>query len=159
MAKEEEGDRGWDGWMAPSIQWTGTWANSERWWETGRPGVLHSMGSQRVWHDLVTEQQYKNYMPERESQTGALRSGRHASNTPRWMVWFMDGEERGGVCMIKTQGAVDVAILGSDTVVQRHGKGIWVWTPWRVAGERGEVNTGICTRGRWCLIAQKEVRK
>ena len=66
-AKEEEGDRGWDGWMAPSIQWTGTWANSERWWETGRPGVLHSMGSQRVWYDLVTEQQYKNYVPDRES--------------------------------------------------------------------------------------------
>ena len=38
-------------------------------------------------------------------------------------------ERRGGVCTIKTQGAVDVAILGSDTVVQRHGKGIWVWTP------------------------------
>ena len=26
-------------------------------WEVVKPGVLHSMGSQRVGHDLVTEQQ------------------------------------------------------------------------------------------------------
>ena len=29
----------------------------ESWWWTGKPGVLQSMGSQRVGHDLVTEQQ------------------------------------------------------------------------------------------------------
>ena len=51
----EEGDRGWDGWMASPIQWTCTWTNSGRWWGTGRPGVLQSMGSQRVGHDLATE--------------------------------------------------------------------------------------------------------
>ena len=27
-AEREEGDRGWDGWMASPIQWTWTWANS-----------------------------------------------------------------------------------------------------------------------------------
>ena len=53
---EEEGNRGWDGWMASSIQWTWTWANSRRWWGTGRPGVLQCLGLQRVGHDLVTEQ-------------------------------------------------------------------------------------------------------
>ena len=31
------------------------WANSGR-WRTGKPGMLQSMGSQRVWHDLATEQ-------------------------------------------------------------------------------------------------------
>ena len=30
-----------------------------RWWGTGRPGMLHSMGSWRVGHNLVTEQQQK----------------------------------------------------------------------------------------------------
>jgi len=55
--KAEEGDRGWDGWMASSIQWTWTWANSGRWWGTGRPGVLLSMGLQRVGYNLATEQQ------------------------------------------------------------------------------------------------------
>ena len=38
------GDRGWDGWMAPLTQWTWVWANSGRWWRTGKPGVLQSMG-------------------------------------------------------------------------------------------------------------------
>ena len=48
---------GWDGWMASSTQWTWVWANSGRWWRTGKPGVLQFIGSQRVGHDLVTEQQ------------------------------------------------------------------------------------------------------
>ena len=53
-----EGDnRGWDGWMASLTQWTWIWANSGRWWRTGKPGVLQSMGSQRVRHNLVAEQQ------------------------------------------------------------------------------------------------------
>ena len=53
----EEGIREWDGWTASPMQWTWTWANSRRWWGTGRPGVLQSMGSQRVGHDWATEQQ------------------------------------------------------------------------------------------------------
>ena len=33
-----------------------SWANSRRWWRTGKPGVLQSMGLQRVGHDLATKQ-------------------------------------------------------------------------------------------------------
>ena len=51
----EGDDRGWDGWMVSSTQWTWDWANSRSWWWTGRPGVLQFMGSQRVGHDWVTE--------------------------------------------------------------------------------------------------------
>ena len=51
-----EGDnRGWDGWMASPTQWTWVWVNSSSWWWTGRPGMLQSVGSQRVGHDWVTE--------------------------------------------------------------------------------------------------------
>ena len=32
-------------------QWTWASANSGRWWRTGKPGVLQSMGLQRVVHD------------------------------------------------------------------------------------------------------------
>ena len=31
------GDRGWDGWMASLTQRTRVWANSGRWWGTGKP--------------------------------------------------------------------------------------------------------------------------
>ena len=53
----EVDNRGWDGWMAPSTQWTWVWANSWRYWRTGKPGVLQSMGSQRAGHNWVNEQQ------------------------------------------------------------------------------------------------------
>ena len=47
-----EGDnRGWDGWMASPTQWTWVWVNSWSWGWTARPGVLQSMGSQRVRYD------------------------------------------------------------------------------------------------------------
>ena len=42
----EGSNRGWDGWMTSSTQWTWVWANSRRWWRTGKPGVLQSMWSQ-----------------------------------------------------------------------------------------------------------------
>ena len=51
----EGDDRGWDGWMASLTQWAWVWVNSRNWWWTGRPGMLQSMGSQRVRHDWVTE--------------------------------------------------------------------------------------------------------
>ena len=48
-------DRGWDGWMASPTQWTWVWVNSRIWWWTGRPGVLQSMGLQRIRHNWATE--------------------------------------------------------------------------------------------------------
>ena len=48
-------DRGWDGWMVSPIQWTWVWVNSRSWWWTGRPGMLKSMGLQRIGHDWATE--------------------------------------------------------------------------------------------------------
>ena len=55
-ARGEGDERGCDGWMASPTQWTWVWANSGRWWRTGKPGMLQSMGSQRVGHNLATEQ-------------------------------------------------------------------------------------------------------
>ena len=54
----EVDNRGGDGWMASSIQWTWVWANSRRWWRTGKPGMLQSMVSQGVRHIWATEQQH-----------------------------------------------------------------------------------------------------
>ena len=57
----EGNNRGWDGWMrwldviTNSVDtWTWVWVNPGSWW-TGKPGILQSMGSQRVWRDWVTE--------------------------------------------------------------------------------------------------------
>ena len=60
--EEEEGMGGWDGWMASPMQWIWTWENFRRWWGTGRPAMLQSMGSQRVGHNWVTQQQWQQVL-------------------------------------------------------------------------------------------------
>ena len=47
----------WLGGIINSMDVMWVWANSGRCWRTGKPGVLQSMESQRVRHDLTTEQQ------------------------------------------------------------------------------------------------------
>ena len=57
--QEEKG--GTEGEMvASATQWIWVWANSRRWWRTGKLCVLQSMGLQRVGHGLVTEQKWLN---------------------------------------------------------------------------------------------------
>jgi len=41
--------------MVSLTRWTWVWVSSGRWWRTGKPGVLQSMGSQRVGHHWATE--------------------------------------------------------------------------------------------------------
>ena len=51
----EGDDRGSDGWMASPTQCTWVRAGSGSWWWAGKPGVLQSMGSQRVRQDWQTQ--------------------------------------------------------------------------------------------------------
>ena len=63
ILKAGEGDnRGWDGWMASPTQWTGIWVDNGSWWWTERPGLLQSMGSQRVRHNWATELNWKLFL-------------------------------------------------------------------------------------------------
>ena len=48
-------DRGWDGWMMSLLRWTWLWASPGTWWWSERPGMLQSVGSQRLGHDWATE--------------------------------------------------------------------------------------------------------
>ena len=53
--QKEKGVTENESWKASQTQWTWIWANSGRWWSTGKPGVLQFMGLQRVRHDWATE--------------------------------------------------------------------------------------------------------
>ena len=57
----EGDDRRWAGWMALLTQWTWVWVSSRSWWWTGKPGVLQSMGSQRVGHNSATELNWTSF--------------------------------------------------------------------------------------------------
>ena len=52
---EEKDNREWGGWMASLTWWTWVWVGFKSWWWTVKPGILQSMGSQRVGHDWTTE--------------------------------------------------------------------------------------------------------
>ena len=73
--QEEKGrNRGWDGWMASPTRWIWVWASSGRWWRTGKPGVLQSMGFQRVGHNWAIEQQ-QQYMYHIFTYAWTLKNG------------------------------------------------------------------------------------
>ena len=54
LRQEEKGMTEDDGWMTSLTQWTWVWASSGSWWWTEKPGILQSMGSQRVRNDWAT---------------------------------------------------------------------------------------------------------
>ena len=56
-AGRERDNREWEGWIASLTQWTWVWVSSKRWWRTGKPSVLQSMGSQRAGQGWATEKQ------------------------------------------------------------------------------------------------------
>ena len=47
--------------MASPTWWIWTWASSGSWWCTGRPGMVQSMGLQRVGHNWATELNWLMY--------------------------------------------------------------------------------------------------
>ena len=73
----EGDDRGWDGWMPSPTQRTWVWASSGRWWRTGKPGVLQSMGSQSVGDARATEQQELKQSGPLTSSPGCCRPPHH----------------------------------------------------------------------------------
>ena len=55
--------------MASLTQWTWVWVNPGSWWWMGKPGVLQSMGSQRVGHDWATELNWTELLSNSSIQT------------------------------------------------------------------------------------------
>ena len=61
-AREEGDNREWDDWIVSPTWWTWVWVGSGCWWWTEKPGLLQSMGSQRVKHDWATELKWKQFI-------------------------------------------------------------------------------------------------
>ena len=77
ILKEGVGDEGgWDGWIPLPTWWTWVWASSGSWWCTGNPGVVQSMGLQRVGHNWATE---LNWMK--------ITSKYDLKGLPWWLRW------------------------------------------------------------------------
>ena len=78
-AGREGGERGQHSWIAPLTQWTWISASSERWWRSGKPGMLQSMGLQSVRHSEWLSNNHEGCSAgkwqNRESSGGCLASG------------------------------------------------------------------------------------
>ena len=56
----QEGNRGWDGWMALLTQCRWVWANSGRWWRTGSLGMLHGVSKSQTWLSDWTAKKWRD---------------------------------------------------------------------------------------------------
>ena len=83
----EGDDRGWDGWMASLTQWTWVWVGSGRWCWTG-PGMLQSMGSQRLRYNWATELNWKFLALQRHLRNSSTCSIRKHFFHLLWLVRF-----------------------------------------------------------------------
>ena len=79
-ARGEGDDRG-------LTQWTWIWAKSRRWWRTGRPGVLQTMGLQRVGLSLSNEQQQSLQQTSRANEP--LKNCHNPWEPPLWFQDFL----------------------------------------------------------------------
>ena len=91
--------------MESLTQCTWVWVSSGSWWWTGRPGVLQSMGLQRVGHDWVTELYWTGGTSGKEPACQCRRRKRHGfdpwvGKIPWRRAWqptplFLPGESHG----------------------------------------------------------------
>ena len=83
-----EGDnRGWDGWMTSPTQCVWVWVSSGSLWWTGKPGMLKSMGSQRIGHDRVTELNWTEIAPSKATSQLIL-SPKYVSVSETGSTWL-----------------------------------------------------------------------
>ena len=85
-ARGEGDDRGWDGWIASLTQWTQVWVSSGSWWWKGRPGMLQSMGLQRVGHDWATELNWTDWLGPKQYPAFSTKEASFYSSC--LLMWF-----------------------------------------------------------------------
>ena len=88
----ERDNRGWDDWIVSLIQWIWVWASSGSWWCTGEPGVLQSMGSQRVGHDWTEQLNWRRWCYNPISHM-RLEAQRGWAPCPRSHSWWQQSWE------------------------------------------------------------------
>ena len=71
-----------NGWMVSLTQWTWDWASSGSCWWIGRPGVLQSLGLQRIRHDWATELMVSLGFCDGSDSKGSVSSARDPDLIP-----------------------------------------------------------------------------
>ena len=90
MLAETEGRRrrGWQRmkWLdSITDSWMWIWANLGKWWRTGEPGMLQSIGLQRIGHNLATEQQQWRAKCKTREKGRIIHGGCESRKTGHWV--------------------------------------------------------------------------
>ena len=72
--------------MASPTQWTWVWTSSGGCWWTGKPGMLQSMGLQRVRHDWVTEVNCTKWPGGMKSPGHPIFGSEHGHSEMEWLT-------------------------------------------------------------------------
>ena len=92
---------GWEIWTIKKALRSPVWIDSRSWWWTGRPGILKSMGLQRVGHDWAPELNWTDIKGEIDNTTIIVGSFKtlltamdRSSNYWTGTWWFRVDDER-----------------------------------------------------------------
>ena len=102
---EEKGPTKVRCWMPSPTQWTWVWANPRRYWKTEKPGVLQSMGSQRVRHDWATEHHHphQEYQQHKDSlqttKPDAMKSIQKGPKLEGAETWWLETKQKTGLLL------------------------------------------------------------
>ena len=99
----EGDDGGCNDWMASPTQWTWGWASSRRWWGTGKPGVLQSIGSQRVRHGWTNNNSppgtSSSALDAPQNHPGSFSNASVFGSYPLEILIWLDLDGAGGMTM------------------------------------------------------------
>ena len=98
----KEDIRWWDDWMSSLTRWTWVWVSSGSW--TGKPGMLQSMGWQRVVHNWTTERNWWyesicelviwEYLPALGDLQTSVSFGLLTQGASSWEGWMRAGRKK-----------------------------------------------------------------
>ena len=146
--------------MASLIQRTWTWANSTRWWGTGRSCVLQFMALQRVRHNWMTEQQQQMFLPVviLGSESWTIKKAKHLRidafklwcwKRLLWVPWTARRSNQSILKDINHEYSLKGLMLklkfqyfGHLCEEPTHWKRVWWWERLRTGGERGNRGWG-----------------
>ena len=129
----EGGDRGWHCWMTSPTQWTWVWVSSRRWWRTGKPGMLQSLGSPRVRRGWETEQQ-QGYWKRGKAKLPNCPDGKLSQPAPARRDWRV---EVGGGAPRRAAPREAAGLPGSESLCVRGEGRRRTQGPW-LAGEQSK---------------------
>ena len=124
--------------MASLTQWTWAWVNSGSWWWTGKPGLLQSMGLQRVGHNWATDLNWTKHMQKIlensiyiQEQDKILKQPHTLKTLLDLKFWFLS----------KTLSSVCMKWSENRSVISNSLRPHELYSPWNSPGQNTEMGS------------------